>query len=50
MIYVTGDIHGSMLPIYNLCNTLNPTSDDVVVILGDVAAFSYIFLFEEHIL
>ena len=38
MIYITGDIHGSMFPIYKLCYTLNPTSEDVVVILGDVAA------------
>lgn len=38
MIHITGDIHGSMFPIYKLCNALNPTFDDVVVILGDVAA------------
>lgn len=38
MVYITGDIHGSMYPIYELCNALNPTSEDVVVILGDVAA------------
>lgn len=38
MVYITGDIHGSMFPIYKLFYTLNPTSEDVVVILGDVAA------------
>lgn len=38
MVYITGDIHGSMFPIYTLCNTLHSTSEDVVVILGDVAA------------
>lgn len=37
MVYITGDIHGSMFPIYKLFYTLNPTSEDVVVILGDVA-------------
>ncbi|MCM1008228.1 MAG: metallophosphoesterase [Ruminococcus flavefaciens] len=38
MVYITGDIHGSMYPIYELCNALSPTFEDVVVILGDVAA------------
>lgn len=38
MIYITGDIHGSISPIYNLRNAHDLTDEDVVVILGDVAA------------
>ena len=42
MIYITGDIHGNIFPIYRLCNVLNPTSEDIVVILGDVAVNYYL--------
>lgn len=38
MIYITGDIHGSISPIYNLRSAHDLTDKDVIVILGDVAA------------
>jgi 3-oxoacid CoA-transferase subunit A len=38
MIYVTGDIHGSLFPIFQLFKNYNPEANDVVVILGDVVA------------
>lgn len=36
MVYITGDIHGSLDPIRELCNKYNPTENDIIVILGDV--------------
>ena len=41
MIYYTGDIHGSTHEIINFCRRFNPTSDDVIIILGDVGANYY---------
>lgn len=41
MVYITGDIHGSLEPIYELCNKYNPTAEDIVVILGDVGVNYY---------
>ena len=35
MVFITGDIHGETEPIYNLCESFQPESDDIVVILGD---------------
>ena len=37
MIYITGDIHGSLEPIYDLVEKYEPKEDDIIVILGDVA-------------
>lgn len=37
MIYITGDIHGSLEPIFDLVEKYEPKEDDIVVILGDVA-------------
>lgn len=37
MVYITGDIHGEMQPIYDLFEKFRPTPDDIIVILGDVA-------------
>ncbi|HPY83630.1 MAG TPA: metallophosphoesterase [Ruminococcus flavefaciens] len=37
MVYITGDIHGEMQPIYDLFEKYKPTPDDIIVILGDVA-------------
>lgn len=37
MVYITGDIHGSLEPIHDLIKRHRPTENDVVVILGDVA-------------
>lgn len=36
MVYITGDIHGSLEPIYDLFERFGPSEDDIVVILGDV--------------
>lgn len=41
MIYITGDIHGSLDPIRALCNKYSPTEKDVIVILGDVGVNYY---------
>ncbi|MGN1087331.1 MAG: metallophosphoesterase [Porcipelethomonas sp.] len=35
LVFITGDIHGETEPIYNLCQSFQPESDDIVVILGD---------------
>ena len=37
MIYITGDIHGSLEPIFVLVEKYEPKEDDIIVILGDVA-------------
>lgn len=36
MIYVTGDIHGSLDPIFELYEKYEPEDGDIIVILGDV--------------
>ena len=36
MIYITGDIHGSLEPIYELYDKYKPENNDIIVILGDV--------------
>ena len=41
MIYITGDIHGQLDPIYDLYQKYKPTADDVIVILGDVGVNYY---------
>ena len=41
MVYITGDIHGSLDPIRELCNKYNPTENDIIVILGDVGLNYY---------
>jgi len=41
MIYYTGDIHGSITRIKKLCETYKLTSEDTIVILGDVGANYY---------
>lgn len=38
MIYYTGDIHGQKYEIERFCKRFKPTRDDIIVILGDVAA------------
>ena len=40
MIYITGDTHGDFHRIEQFCEKVQPTSDDVLVILGD-AGFNY---------
>lgn len=35
MVYITGDIHGEIQPIYEIWEKLHPTMNDIVVILGD---------------
>lgn len=36
MVYITGDIHGDLKPIYDLFKKHEPKEDDIIVILGDV--------------
>lgn len=40
MIYITGDTHGDFSRIERFCERVHPTSDDVMIILGD-AGFNY---------
>ena len=35
MLYITGDTHRDFRRILALCDTVNPTKDDVLIILGD---------------
>lgn len=37
MVYITGDIHGDLEPIYTLFENFQPEAEDIIVILGDVA-------------
>ena len=41
MIYLTGDIHGNPLYIENFCRRIQPSEDDVIILLGDVGANYY---------
>ena len=43
LVYFTGDIHGVPKKIVRFCKHMNPTKDDVIVILGDVGAKSYVY-------
>ena len=36
MVYITGDIHGSAEPLYDLFERFQPAEDDIIVLLGDV--------------
>ena len=36
MVYITGDIHGSAEPLYDLFERHQPAEDDIIVLLGDV--------------
>ena len=35
MVYITGDIHGDIAPIYALWEKFHPTKNDIIIILGD---------------
>lgn len=41
MVYYTGDIHSEVFWVHRFCKRLKLTRDDIVVILGDVAANYY---------
>ncbi len=41
MIYFTGDIHGVVDGVVNFVNKVHPSTDDVIVLLGDVGANYY---------
>ncbi len=41
MIYYTGDIHGSIFELQAFCRKMELTSDDIIVLLGDVGANHY---------
>ena len=36
MIYITGDKHGKFTSVKNFCTTFNTTTNDILIILGDV--------------
>lgn len=38
MVYLTGDIHADPIPIEKFCKRMNPTAEDIIIILGDVGA------------
>lgn len=40
MIYITGDTHGDFTRIHKFCDEVAPTTDDIMIILGD-AGFNY---------
>ena len=42
MVYITGDIHGNPQRIVDFCGKHALTSDDVIVVLGDVGANYYL--------
>lgn len=41
MVYITGDIHGKLEPIYDLYQRFKLTAKDIVIILGDVGVNYY---------
>ena len=41
MIFFTGDIHGAVNGIEEFCNKVHPTTEDTIVLLGDVGANYY---------
>ena len=41
MIYITGDMHGSLAPVYNFFDQYKPQPNDVLVVLGDVGLNYY---------
>ncbi len=41
MVFFTGDIHGDVTPIIEFYNRVHPTSDDLIVLLGDVGVNYY---------
>ncbi|GAB1476876.1 hypothetical protein MASR2M70_17120 [Bacillota bacterium] len=41
MIYITGDTHGNFKRVAALCDTVNSTLDDILIILGDVGVNYY---------
>lgn len=41
MVYITGDIHGKLEPIYDLYQRFKLTAKDTVIILGDVGVNYY---------
>lgn len=36
MVYITGDIHGNLEPLYELYDYHSPKKDEIIVLLGDV--------------
>lgn len=40
-IYITGDTHGNFNRIYDLCEKIDTTTDDTIIILGDVGINYY---------
>lgn len=41
MVYYLGDIHGNPLPAVSACRQMNMSSEDILVLLGDVGANYY---------
>ena len=40
MFYITGDTHGEFSRIERFCETMNPTPDDTLIILGDASTLT----------
>ena len=49
MVYITGDIHGDIAPIYALWEKFHPTKNDIIIILGD-AGINYTGRLRDRIL
>ena len=41
MIYITGDKHADFRDVLYFCYTNNPTSDDILIVLGDAGINYY---------
>ena len=41
MVYITGDIHGEVARVREMVSKYNITSDDIIVLLGDVGMNYY---------
>lgn len=41
MIYITGDTHGDFTRMFQFCNLVHPTPDDIMIVLGDAGLNYY---------
>lgn len=49
MIYITGDTHGRFERIEDFCRDNNTTSDDIIIILGDLSMNYYLDARDEYL-
>ena len=47
-VFVTGDMHGSLVKIRNFCEKMHTTKEDILVILGD-AGINYYGWYYDHL-